>query len=199
MASAHLRAIFNEIDLNKDGVIDAHELSQAMKRAGYSFSDRVLKKLVRTAGHKDTLSFEAFIDMTDYLSAQKQSFQREDVDKDGKITQKELGQAFFDNGFNLKTDQIKLLFNTVDEDNSGTIEFEEYVDLSFYIRFLRTIFNKNDQSKSGQIKVSELTQILEDNGVAVSPDQIKQVVKDVTHLDFNAFVEIFHSLETLSK
>eukprot|EP01099_Mayorella_cantabrigiensis_P006464 TRINITY_DN541_c0_g1_i2.p1 TRINITY_DN541_c0_g1~~TRINITY_DN541_c0_g1_i2.p1 ORF type:complete len:139 (-),score=38.06 TRINITY_DN541_c0_g1_i2:195-611(-) len=129
MASAHLRAIFNEIDLNKDGVIDAHELSQAMKRAGYSFSDRVLKKLVRTAGHKDTLSFEAFIDMTDYLSAQKQSFQREDVDKDGKITQKELGQAFFDNGFNLKTDQIKLLFNTVDEDNSGTIEFEEYVDL----------------------------------------------------------------------
>jgi Ca2+-binding EF-hand superfamily protein len=46
-----------------------------------------------------------------------------------QVDKAEFGRALIDMGFNLKPSSLDHLFSVVDTDKSGTIEFEEYVDL----------------------------------------------------------------------
>jgi Ca2+-binding EF-hand superfamily protein len=148
----------------------------AMKKSRFNFNDRVIRRMIQhlDAGQRGGVSFEEFAQLTRFLEFMRESFAREDQDKNGKviatytgaglgyfrqpqhlsiclffslpelidpllrifdilrflqIDKAEFGRALIDMGFNLKPSSLDHLFSVVDTDKSGTIEFEEYVDL----------------------------------------------------------------------
>jgi len=158
---ANLHKYFDEIDLDKNGLIDIKEFQIALKRVGFNFDEKVITKMFKLVRYKQDqigLNFHQFVEVSGFIDNMKSLFIKFDTDKNGKIDFPELGTALLDIGFNLKTETIKKLLKKVDGDHSGTIEFEEFVDMSFYLRFLRKNQKKVNKSETDEQEIAALLQ-----------------------------------------
>jgi len=192
-----MRQYFQEIDTNHNGKIEASELTAALNRSSFHFSEKVVKRMIALVDHenKGCVSFEEFAELTLFLDNQRIAFAREDNDKNGKIDHIELGRALIDMGFNLKSNQIKHLLAVVDEDHNGTIEFAEFIDLSFYLRILDKLFSKLAQN--GKLKVSDLIELYNNAGLICTSDSVKALIHERNHLTFDEVLDIASSLKSL--
>lgn len=95
-------------------------------------------------------------------------FTKFDEDIDGKLTRQEMIKGFTNAlGITKKdaTDIVSEIFNIIDNDNNGSIEFEEFVraglDKEIFCdeEILRFAFDYFDKDGSGQINIDELRQI----------------------------------------
>jgi len=192
-----MRQYFNEIDTNHNGKIEASELSVALNRSSFHFSENVIKRMIAIVDNQKNgcVTFEEFAELTQYLENQRFSFAREDSDKNGKIDHIELGRALLDMGYNLKANQIKHLLAVVDEDHNGTIEFAEFIDLSFYLRILEKLFSKLAQN--GKLKVSDLVALFTDAGLQCTSDTLRTHIHERNHLTFDDVLDIASALKSL--
>jgi calmodulin len=71
--------------------------------------------------------------MSDFTEDQKKEFKEAfslfDVDRDGFITSKELGDLMKKLGLNPTEAELQDMINEIDYDGSGTIDFEEFISL----------------------------------------------------------------------
>jgi Ca2+-binding EF-hand superfamily protein len=178
-----LQAAFNEIDMNKDGRIDEKELHSALKKTGLPFSKRVVHRmmLIHLQGTNDaklnSLDFEQFVALSSFLNAMKHSFQSLDGDKNGSIDEKELGSGVIDLGLPVKREQIKLLMAIVDTDNNGTVDFAEYVDLTFYLIFFNHLAEVHRNKKIDEFTPLGLIDLCSIAGVEVTEEQAKDFIE----------------------
>ncbi|CAG8489290.1 22713_t:CDS:2, partial [Racocetra persica] len=131
-------------------------------------------------------------------------FQAVDTDKSGTLTTEELQRALINGDwspFNLET--VRLMMNMFDTDNSGTINFSEFVGLWRYIEDWKRCFQKFDVDGSGTINFQELKTALKTFGYNLSDNFVSLLLKkydkygrgDVT---FDNFVQSCVTIKTLT-
>ncbi|VBB34230.1 unnamed protein product, partial [Acanthocheilonema viteae] len=124
-----LRGIFKEFDLNGDGYIQKDELNAVMVKMGQRPTDDELNAMFNAADKdKDgNIDFDEFLSIAhaNPLSLSlKAVFEELDVDGDGCITRSELRTAFQRMGHNLTDNDIKAIYNQVDINKDGRINFD---------------------------------------------------------------------------
>jgi calcium-dependent protein kinase len=130
-----------------------------------------------------------------------------DENSDGKITKKEMTNVI-EKILQLKNyrKEIDEIFNILDSDNNGFIEYEEFVRASIDKEILVTdeilkfAFNFFDKDNSGQITLKELREIFCINqSKEISEDVIKKIVEDIDtdgnlQISFEEFKEMMQKI-----
>lgn len=81
------------------------------------------------AGGSSLLTFEQFCLLMEFLKEQKKKFTAVDQDRSGHINLQELGQAFAQSGMPLPLEQLLVVARRYDQDQSGTLEFDEFLQM----------------------------------------------------------------------
>lgn len=198
-----LQRHFNSLDNDNNGRIDEQELRSGLQKVGFHFPENIIHRMMvyycddSTAALDSTdvkLNFEGFVELSNFLDYMRVAFQKVDVDGNGHIDCTELGSALLDLGYNLTRQHIKFLLAAVDHNRSGTIEFEEFVDLSFYLSFL----DKLSKRGSNHLNATGLSELLKTAGMLVSPNDVKEVLKNKKQLTFSDFVSLVFVVEQKS-
>ena len=122
-------------------------------------------------------------------------FNNIDKNGDGQITREELYKGFENflklSGKDLQ-DKVDIIFNNIDTDHNGYIEYEEFiraaVDKEYFLSetFLRFAFDYFDRDKNGEISFNEIKQLFyqNDNNKHNAEAQ-KQLLKNFNEMDIN--------------
>lgn len=121
------------------------------------------------------------------ISNAKEVFLAFDVNNDGRLTKDELAQGMSKilNESTSFSQDVDLLMRTIDSDNNGFIEFEEFLRASIdkeklcTEKNLQIAFDLFDKDKSGGISSSELKHILGDSNVNVKEEVWKDMIKEI--------------------
>ncbi|XP_064179665.1 mitochondrial adenyl nucleotide antiporter SLC25A23-like isoform X3 [Anguilla rostrata] len=122
--------LFEQLDLNKDGRIDVHELQTWMTARGQSKS-AVEEQIVREGDtNKDgELDFEEF---SKYLRAHEKAlrlmFRSLDRNNDGEIDMAEIQQSLQSLGVDVSKVQAAKIMQSIDKDGTMTIDWNEWRD-----------------------------------------------------------------------
>ena len=139
------------------------------------------------------------ISQTEEIKRIFSAFQLIDENGDGRITKEELikGLQIYDPTITNPAAEVEKIFNSIDTDNNGFLEFEEFARVIIDKKKLLTTdiikftFNFFDKDRSGEITVEELTDIFGKN----NEDQLIQIVNEVDldkngKIDFEEFREM---------
>jgi calcium-dependent protein kinase len=121
-------------------------------------------------------------------------FNNIDKNGDGQITREELYKGFEKflklSGKDLQ-DKVDIIFNNIDTDHNGYIEYEEFiraaVDKEYFLSetFLRFAFDYFDRDKNGEISFNEIKQLFYQNDNNKHSDAQKQLLKNFKEMDIN--------------
>ncbi|XP_076456674.1 neo-calmodulin-like [Babylonia areolata] len=118
----------------------------------------------------------------------KESFQKIDVNGDGRLSVTELMKAQQALGLNPTRQETREMVKQVDEDSSGYIEFDEYValmservgGLEYEKIQLESAFRHFDKDHSGKLSRDELRHFLTSNvGEPLTEEEFTDVIKDM--------------------
>ncbi|KAI3357096.1 hypothetical protein L3Q82_015560 [Scortum barcoo] len=149
-------------------------------------------KMDKTAGRL-ILMTDAQQEARSYLSEEmlaefKAAFDMFDTDGGGDISTKELGTVMRMLGQNPTREELDEIIEEVDEDGSGTIDFEEF--LVMMVRLLKEdqagkseeelaeCFRVFDKNGDGYIDREEFALIIRSTGESISEDEIDELMKD---------------------
>ncbi|XP_022082266.1 uncharacterized protein LOC110974740 isoform X11 [Acanthaster planci] len=165
------RAFMQVFDLNKDQTIDEREFVIVA-----ALNDKLTGKLTESADAPLELDLDR---LAQSITAYKEIFQVTDQDADGRLTLEDIMLVICLSG-NLETgidpEVVQHVYNTIDADDSGTIDFMEYLT---YIPFFLKLHKR--MSESRHITIAEVERARE----AVRSAILKvRGTKDVTMKSF---------------
>ncbi|XP_039068373.1 calcium-dependent protein kinase 20-like [Hibiscus syriacus] len=163
-----------EDDLAPDKPLDSAVLSRLKQ---FSAMNKLKKIVIRVIA--DSLSEEE-------IAGLKEMFKIIDADNSGQITLEELRFGLGKVGSNLKDSEINGLMQAADIDNSGTIEYSEFIAAMLHLNKIQkedhlfAAFNYFDKDGSGYITPDELQQACEQFGLhdVHLEDDIRDVDQD---------------------
>ena len=133
-----LKSAFEACDEDNSGFISKEELTQACKSSGYDISPGQLTFIFTTIDkdRNGQIDFEEFLEFI-YVCQFKQTdieqarliFQGFDADGEGGIDKNELFESLTTLGVNVTFEQVSALFGVLDKDNSGSLDFKEFLQL----------------------------------------------------------------------
>ncbi|XP_055508360.1 troponin C, skeletal muscle-like isoform X1 [Leucoraja erinacea] len=154
-------------------------------------------------------------DARSYLSEEmiaefKAAFDMFDIDGGGDISTKELGQVMKILGQTPTREELDAIIEEVDEDGSGTIDFEEF--LVMMVRQMKEeakgkseeelaeFFRIFDQNADGFIERDELKAIIMSAGEKVTEDEIDELMKEGDKnndgkLDFDEWLKMMENVQ----
>lgn len=141
----------------------------------------------------------------DHLDRLKKIFFSIDLNLDGKISRDELLYAYKSAGIDIEDNQIQEIMESIDFDNNGFIEYEEFIRVTlpkkhlFKEENLKTAFDLFDLDKNGRISLNELKEVLSLGG-NVEESVIRELMKEIQQSDqeditFNKFKKIMLSFD----
>jgi calmodulin len=145
--------------------------------------------------------------MTDHLTKEqiaefKEAFQIFDKDGDGLITTKELGTIMRSLGQTLSEEELKTIIEEVDHDKSGTIDFQEFLELMAWKMKeidiedeLIEAFKVFDRDGNGLISAHELRFVMSSAGEKLSEEDIEEMIREADengdgYIDYEEFVRM---------
>jgi len=141
----------------------------------------------------------------DQLDELKSSFAIYDLDGDGRITMRELGSVMRALGHNPTEAKILTFINTVDTDQSGSIDFQEFCELmSTKMREMDTeadiidAFRVFDVEGKGYITAYELRHVMTNLGEKLTDEEVNEMVSEADSdgdgvINYTDFVKIMTS------
>ncbi|TRY98621.1 hypothetical protein DNTS_005294 [Danionella cerebrum] len=130
--------------------------------------------------------------------------------EDGCISTKELGKVMRMLGQNPTPEELQEMIDEVDEDGSGTVDFEEF--LVMMVRCMKDdskgkseeelaeLFRMFDKNEDGYIDLDELKLMLEATGETITEDDIEELMRDGDKnndgkIDYDEFLEFMKGVE----
>ena len=204
---AEIQEKFLQFDDDQDGVIDKSELGAILRYMGQTPTDLELEDILLKLDEDGTnvLEFPEFLKLMTSLQLKpvkakfsqneikemKSKFGMFDTDGSGTICIKELGRLLRYLGYNPSEADIKDIMSSIDKDDTGQIEFLEFVDLmtTKLVKKKKTndaelerAFHVLDKSKKGFILCAKMNEIVTTLGEKLSVDEANQLISD---LDIN--------------
>jgi calmodulin len=141
----------------------------------------------------------------DKITECREVFDLFDKDKDGSITTKELGDVMRALGANPTNTELQEMIAEVDKDNSGKIEFNEFLDL--FARKMKDpdteedlieAFKIFDKDGSGNISAQELRHVMTTLGEKLTEEEADEMIREADtngdgYIDYVEFVKIMMS------
>ncbi|XP_043988723.1 troponin C, skeletal muscle [Gambusia affinis] len=144
------------------------------------------------------------------LAEFKAAFDLFDTDGGGDISTKELGTVMRMLGQNPTREELDEIIEEVDEDGSGSIDFEEF--LVMMVRLLKEdeagkseeelseCFRVRCVNGDGYIDRDEFAQIIRSSGESITDDEIDELLKDGDKnsdgmLDFDEFLKMMENVQ----
>jgi len=146
-------ALFLGVDANRSGTVDARELHAALSNGGWTaFSFKTTKILMRMfdADRSGALAYREFESLLAQLMAWRQWFDAADADRSGKLSPPELSRCLRAFGFALPEPTMFEIFKAVDLDSSGSIGFDEFIQVLAEVNSLTAAFRRYDPASSGR-------------------------------------------------
>jgi len=115
----------------------------------------------------------------------KEAFSLFDKDGDGKITTKELGTVMRSLGQNPTEAELQDMINEVDSDKSGSIEFDEFLQLmarkmqdTDTEEEIREAFKVFDKDNNGFISAAELRHVMTNLGEKLTEAEVDEMIRE---------------------
>ncbi|EAA11254.3 troponin C, isoallergen Bla g 6.0101-like [Anopheles arabiensis] len=142
----------------------------------------------------------------DQMKILKDAFDAFDIEKKGSISLEVIGTIMELLGYGMSEEELKEVMEDYDEDESGQIEFEEFIELaSNYVEpeedydvlraELREVFMMYDKDGTGFIPVNSFKAILRELDGAVPENELDEIVDEIDAdssgtVDFEEFMEV---------
>ena len=145
-------ALFQQVDRDRSGSISLPELHYALTHGGYvGFSVKAARLLMRNydADRSGALSYFEFEKLLATLTHWKAAFDAQ-THGTGKLTPAGLLAIVSGSGFALPPPLVAMMFNAFDENASGTLTFDEYIQAHSELTSLTHAFQRHDPSRCGR-------------------------------------------------
>ncbi|XP_053508332.1 troponin C, slow skeletal and cardiac muscles [Ictalurus furcatus] len=178
--------------------------------AGYTYSTTCTAQDIRTVQHAQRRIY-----VEQLTEEQKNEFKAafevfvQDAE-DGCISTKELGKVIGMLGQNPTPQELQEMIDEVDEDSSGTVDFDEF--LVMMVRCMKDdsrakseeeladLFRMFDRNRDGYIDTEELREMLKATGEMITEDDVEELMKDGDRnndgkIDYDEFLEFMKGVE----
>ncbi|DBA93267.1 hypothetical protein WJX79_000408 [Trebouxia sp. C0005] len=147
---------YENIDLNKDGELDAGELQRALATCNLHFSLAVVAHMIRIQNHgrANSISCAEFCRLHGFLTDMQQSFQYFGQAHAGQLQQTEAMEALQHAGFQLDDMAFTTLFKAFNPDCTHWLSISEYIALTLFLQSASATFEAFDQQKKGVVTLN---------------------------------------------
>ena len=162
--------------------------------------DKIKKYIHSNNLKKIVLTFIASRLKDNEVSDLRETFKAFDINKDGSITFDELKIGL--TKLNIDITTIKDIFNSIDTDKSGRIDYTEFIaatlDEKLYLQEQRLyeVFKTFDKDNTGKITIEEIMKVLKlENDNPESEEKAKQILKGIDkngngQINYNEFLDM---------
>ncbi|XP_064622991.1 uncharacterized protein LOC135485151 isoform X2 [Lineus longissimus] len=135
----------------------------------------------------------------------REAFSLFDIENVGEITARELGSVLTAHGYTASEEALVHMLNDIDEDESGTIEFNEFCSLmSRKLRpkeqeeEIQAAFKAFDKDNDGYITAQELKSYMTDLGQNLSMREVEAMITEADEdqdgrISYNEFCKLISS------
>ncbi|WZN66831.1 hypothetical protein HKI87_16g84020 [Chloropicon roscoffensis] len=151
-----LMSFFVQIDENKNGWMDSHELQKALSMSSLNFSLTVTAQMIRVYGkaREGCITQDEFINLFTAVQNDIDAFKAFDTQGRGKLRLDQVRQGIQAKGYQLDDTAFYTCCKSFDPDRTGDIGIPEYIALNLFLLSARNTFAAFDFQRTGVINLN---------------------------------------------
>ncbi|XP_069993022.1 programmed cell death protein 6 isoform X1 [Penaeus vannamei] len=152
-----LLTVFQQVDKDRSGAIDARELQSALSNGNFTpFNPETIKLMIGMFDKKGsgTINFDEFGAVWKYVTDWQQCFRSFDRDGSGNISKDELKTAITTFGYRFSEKFYDVLMQRFDRTGRGGVYFDDFIQCCIVLHTLTQAFSQYDQDRDGVITIS---------------------------------------------
>jgi Ca2+-binding EF-hand superfamily protein len=149
-----LRQIFQKVDSDGSGQIEAGELGEALENGAWEpFNPGTVALMVGMFDRNGdgTISFPEFKKLWKYMEEWTTTFRRYDADGSGRISAKELHTALSSFGYRLGRSCIQTLVRRFDRTKEDSLAFDDFIEACVVLDTVTGVFKDRDTQRRGSV------------------------------------------------